>query len=573
MLNIIRRRLGANAVYLAQYDRKAGVAFLNPEYTLLDNGETLAGRAEAGLDDLAPFLDKLKDEGICDFEGSSRRMIRNAYAKRSQGISIPPSETILMVPLEVRGESWGNLSITYAKHRNLGERDKDFFIRCREVLEAALERKLYDDDLHAALDKEIAAEKAKSFFFSSVSHDIRTPLNAIIGFSELLIDGIMDEQERLKALSAISTSGQTLLQLINDVLDLSKLESGKMVINPVLTDVRELASSVLHTFDVSVMNKPVVLKEEFGALPLLEVDPQRIRQILFNLIGNAVKYTQRGEICVRASFRQDIGDEYGVLVFSVSDTGCGIADEDKEKLVNPFVKAGVDAKIKGTGLGLTICKQLASRMGGHFSFVSELGKGSTFALELRDVKSVERTPENLKRIASGQELIRLEMKREAADEKASGNQAKSGAGQKSETASKAKGTAPAPASVPAPKLKKQFHVLIADDVALNLAVLKALLAKIGVSEVVKAVNGAEAWDKVQNAEKSFDIVLTDIWMPEMDGKEFVAKVRADKRFADLPVYAVTADIEAQKDFVERGFTGLLLKPVTIDKISGIFLTE
>ncbi|MBP5585229.1 MAG: response regulator, partial [Lentisphaeria bacterium] len=97
--------------------------------------------------------------------------------------------------------------------------------------------------------------------------------------------------------------------------------------------------------------------------------------------------------------------------------------------------------------------------------------------------------------------------------------------------------------------------------------------KIGVSEVVKAVNGAEAWDKVQNAEKSFDIVLTDIWMPEMDGKEFVAKVRADKRFADLPVYAVTADIEAQKDFVERGFTGLLLKPVTIDKISGIFLTE
>ena len=165
------------------------------------------------------------------------------------------------------------------------------------------------------------------------------------------------------------------------------------------------------------------------------------------------------------------------------------------------------------------------------------------------------------------------MKREAADEKASGNQAKSGAGQKSETASKAKGTAPAPASVPAPKLKKQFHVLIADDVALNLAVLKALLSKIGVHEVVKAVNGSEAWDKVQSVEKPFDIVLTDIWMPEMDGKEFVAKVRADNRFIDLPVYAVTADIEAQKDFVEHGFTGLLLKPVTIDKISGIFQNE
>ena len=321
------------------------------------------------------------------------------------------------------------------------------------------------------------------------------------------------------------------------------------------------------------MNKPVVLKEEFGALPFLKVDPQRIRQILFNLIGNAVKFTERGEICVRASFRQDIGDVNGVLVISVSDTGCGIADEDKEQIVNPFVKAGVDAKIKGTGLGLAICKQLASRMGGHFSFFSELGKGSTFALELRDVKSVERTPESQKKIASGQELIRLEMKREAASKKASGTQTKPDAELGSETKMDTKDAAPIPAPVPVPKIDRQFHVLIADDVALNLAVLKALLAKIGVRDVVKSVNGADAWDKVQAAEKPFDIVLTDIWMPEMDGKEFVAKIRADKRFADMPVYAVTADIEAQKDFIEHGFTGLLLKPVTIDKISGIFLKE
>ena len=571
VLNIIRRRLGANTVYLAQYDRKAGIAFLNPEYTLLDNGERLSGRAEAGLDDLAPHLDRLKDEGICEFEGSSRLLIRNAYAKRSPGINIPTSEIIVMVPLEVRGESWGNLSITYAKRRHLGERDKDFFIRCREVLEAALERKLNDDDLHAALDKEIAAEKAKSFFFSSVSHDIRTPLNAIIGFSELLISGIMDEQERSKALSAISTSGQTLLQLINDVLDLSKLESDRMTIHPVLTDVRELASSVLHTFDVSVMNKPVMLKEEFGPLPFLEVDPQRIRQILFNLIGNAVKYTKQGEICLRASFRQDIGDENGVLVISVSDTGCGIADEDKEKLINPFVKAGVDAKIKGTGLGLAICKQLATRMGGHFSFVSELGKGSTFALELRDVRSVERTPETRKKVASGQELIRLKMERESVGKTVAAVQAEPAAGRKAGKGDGAKESAAAVAAVPASKLKKPFRVLIADDVKLNLSVLKALLKKIGVNDVEAAVNGSDAWDKLQASEKPFDIVLTDIWMPEMDGKEFVAKVRADKRFAGLPVYAVTADIEEQKVFVEHGFTGIFLKPLTIDKLSGVFI--
>ena len=104
-------------------------------------------------------------------------------------------------------------------------------------------------------------------------------------------------------------------------------------------------------------------------------------------------------------------------------------------------------------------------------------------------------------------------------------------------------------------------------------VLKALLAKIGVRDVVQAVNGADAWNKVQAAETPFDIILTDIWMPEMDGKELVAKIRADKRFADLPVYAVTADIEAQQTFAENGFTGLLLTPVTIDRISGIFLND
>ena len=237
------------------------------------------------------------------------------------------------------------------------------------------------------------SEKARSMFFSTVSHDIRTPLNAIIGYSELLLDGIDDNQERTRALSAISTSGHTLLELINDVLDLSKLESGKMVIKTELTDVRELVSSVVHSFEVTVRNRNVELKEEYGDLPMLEIDPQRVRQILFNLIGNAAKFTERGEIRVRASFRNDIGDDKGVFTLSVSDTGCGIAEEDREKVMTPFVQLGSQEKIKGTGLGLTICKQLAASMGGQLSFVSQLGKGSTFTLELFHVKKADKVAE------------------------------------------------------------------------------------------------------------------------------------------------------------------------------------
>ena len=381
--------------------------------------------------------------------------------------------------------------------------------------------------------------KAKSYFFSSVSHDIRTPLNAVIGYTELLLDGIDDQDERNKALSAISTSGNTLLQLINDVLDLSKLESGKMDIKPELTDVRKIVSAVLHSFDVMTLNSDVELKEEFGPLPLLEVDPQRIRQILFNLIGNAVKFTEHGEIRVRASFWNKLGGgNGGVFVLSVSDTGCGIPEEAKDKLMNPFVQVDTDAKIKGTGLGLAICKQFAARMGGELSFVSELGKGSTFTLELRNVKFAVKPPDDDKKAAD----VRKDIE-------------------------KAKNSANA---LLAKQRMRNCRMLVVDDVPLNLAVLKALLTRIGLRDVVTAVDGQDAWEKIQASDKPFDLVLADMWMPKMNGRDLVAKIRADERFKDIPVYAVTADTEARKTFAKHGFTGILLKPLTIDKLSELF---
>jgi len=395
-------------------------------------------------------------------------------------------------------------------------------------------------ELEKALERAQAAEKSRSMFFSTVSHDIRTPLNAIIGYTELLNSGIQDKEERARALSAISTSGHTLLQLINDVLDLSKLESGKMVIKPELTDVRELVSSVLHTFDVTVRSSDVELKEEYGALPLLEVDPQRIRQILFNLIGNAVKFTEHGEIRVKASFCKGDDEGKGVFMLSVSDTGCGISDEDKKIVMDPFVQLGDSAKIRGTGLGLPICKQLAASMDGQLTFVSELGKGSTFTLELHDVKCAEHFPDTEKAIAGAQ-----------AQTPQDGGTSDAKAGEKQKPA-------------------KQYHIMIVDDVPLNLAVLKALLMKIGLTDIVTAVNGEDAWEKIQASERPFDCVLTDIWMPSMNGKELVSKIRADERFAGLPVYAVTADIEEKKSFADHMFTGMLLKPLTIDKLSKLF---
>ncbi len=540
VIEVIRRRLGADFAHLIRCDEALGQAIVEPDCHAHRIHEAPCERLVADLDDFRYYTKSIKPlETFTIDENAPQSLVHTYGVFDPETRTWKPSVSYSMSVIRA-GKVFGSMVIGYAKKRILSDIEKNFIQMSVKVLENALERKRANDELRTALDKEIEAERAKSYFFSSVSHDIRTPLNAIIGYTELLIGGIDDQKEREKALSAISTSGHTLLQLINDVLDLSKLESGKMDIKPELTDIREIITSVLHSFDVTTMNRDVELKEEYGPLPLLEIDPQRIRQILFNLIGNAVKFTEHGEIRVSASFRNNISNENGVFTLSVSDTGCGIADAEKDKLMTPFVQVGTMAKTKGTGLGLTICKQLAARMGGGLSFVSKLGKGSTFTLELREVKSAEHTPEADRKIAAGQQVLQ-----ERSDDD----------------------------DIKACETKKpmdQYRILIADDVPLNLAVLKALLTRMGIRNVVTAVDGQDAWEKIRASEKPFDLVLTDMWMPKMDGKELVGKIRADSRFTSLPVYAVTADIEEQKAFAEHGFTGILLKPVTIVKLSRLF---
>ena len=543
VIEIIRKRLGANFCHMIHCDEDAGQAIVEPHYHSRLNPDAPCERIVAPLADFRAYTKRIVSLEPFEIDEDAPTEIFHMFALLNTKTGKWLPVTTFSMPITRAGKHFGTLVIGYATKRVLSAIEKDFIRTSVMILENALERKLDHDNLRNSLEREIAAEHAKSYFFSSVSHDIRTPLNAIIGYSELLIGGIPDEQERSRALSAISTSGHTLLQLINDVLDLSKLESGKMVIKPVLSDVRELISSVLHSFDVTVKDSDVELKEEYGSLPLLEIDPQRIRQILFNLIGNAVKFTEQGEIRVKASFRRNVDDEHGVFKLDVSDTGCGIAEEDKKKLMSPFVQGGANTKINGTGLGLAICKQLATRMGGKLSFVSELGKGSTFTLELRDVKSAEYSPDIDKTVAAGHEL---------ADGRTTPGETRNGkthAGQKD---------------------MRNCRMLIADDVPLNLAVLKALLKKIGMNDVVTAVDGQDAWEKLQTSEQPFDCVLTDIWMPKMGGKELASKIRSDERFAGLRIYAVTADIEEKKTFAEHGFTGILLKPLTIENLSRVF---
>lgn len=391
--------------------------------------------------------------------------------------------------------------------------------RERMIEVRAEENAMMNVKLKAERDKVLKAEKARSYFFSTVSHDIRTPLNAIIGFSEMLQLGIDDKEEKEKALDAIITSGQTLLELINDVLDLSKLEAGKMELRPVPTDVAALVGKVTASFAAAASRTSIQLHTEVGKMPFLKLDPQRIRQILFNLIGNAVKFTAKGSVTVRAAY----GD--GTFTLSVTDTGCGISEENIGKLMSPYVQLQEHDSTKGTGLGLAICKQLSTQMNGTLELESTVGRGSTFTLRIPNVQAF--------------------------------SERESAAYFREHTAPRTE------ARLDESVTKKR--ILIVDDQKLNQKILVAMLARLGIADVLTAGNGKEALE-VLNDHENTDIVLTDMSMPVMDGATLVREMRGSPRFSKIPVYVITADVEMQNQYRQLGFDDMLIKPITLEKL-------
>ena len=378
------------------------------------------------------------------------------------------------------------------------------------------QQELLAREYEAQLESERTANQAKSLFFSTVSHDIRTPLNAIVGFSELLEQGEADEGERARCISSIRSSGKVLARLVDDILDLSKLESGKLEIIKEPTDMPTLAREVIAVCEVGRARKSLELKTEIGEMPWVSIDPQRVRQILFNLLSNAYKYTERGTVTVR------VGWQDGTLTLSVADTGKGISKENVSRVLQPFVQLADKNHRDGTGLGLSICQKLAALMDGELTLSSEIGVGSTFTVSLRNVQTAEPPASHPKHVE--------------------------------------------------PSKRSPSRVLVVDDSSVNRMVLKAMLARSGVTDVTMAENGREAL-KVLKGGTDFDMVFSDLWMPEMDGNELVHAIRADAKLVHLPVYLVTADVEVRNQPEMEVFSGILFKPITLEMLQALFTGE
>ena len=442
-------------------------------------------------------------------------------AKRQCVAPIPqdcPASSLEVAVVNCDGEPWGGVALHYVDLRKtIPDRDRTALKVSADVLTLALERRSAMARLKAERDRAIEAEKTRSYFFSAVSHDIRTPLNAIIGFSELLLSGEVTPEDARRKLNIIVSSGKALLQLVNDALDLSQMDLGKLKFNLEPCDVGEIVRETAEMFIPQTRDRNQTLVTEIPDLPRLMVDPYRFRQTLFNFIGNAVKYA--GPCTIRVS----VVYEGGIFKTTVSDNGRGVSAEKTKLLMQPFVQADIKNRTEGSGLGLSICKRLVELANGTISFNTAPGKGFTIRTEV---------PVSV----------------------APGENAKEG-----ESA----------AAGPSSRFKLPERILVVDDSPVNRAVLRAMLTKLGVKYIELAVDGAAALERLQK-DSSFDWMLSDMWMPVMDGPELAKRIRSDKRLANLRVCSVTADVEARAVYKEQGFDALLLKPVTIASLRELF---
>lgn len=421
---------------------------------------------------------------------------------------------------DTNGRAIGHLFIMHDAPMHRGEQSESILRIFANRAGAELERLRGDRCLASAKEDAEAASRAKSEFLANMSHELRTPLNGIIGYAQLLQRDPELSQRHQRSVEVIGTSGEHLLMLINDILDLSKIEAGKLGVDAETFELDSVLRNICDLGRIRARERGLEFHfETLGPLPAsVHGDERRLRQILLNLLGNAIKFTDRGRVCLRVGYEDT--DQGMRLRFQVEDTGIGIPADKLEEIFAPFSQGGAPGKLhEGTGLGLAISRRLAHLMGGELHVASREGEGSRFwlSIELPEVCPM--------------------------------------------TDAHVRARAPIVRGYAGPRRR----LLAVDDRRENRGLLRAMLEPLGF-EVCEAVDGASALEAV--AIQTPDAILMDLVMPGMDGVEAIRRLRSNPASRELPIIALSASVfeHSRRDSLAAGSDAFLPKPVRIESL-------
>ncbi|WP_298934195.1 response regulator [uncultured Ruegeria sp.] len=471
-----------------------GFAFFDGDSRLISANAAYLSVFE-GLDDVAPgvsysrILELLMTEGIVDTGPEPAEAWRARMQDRWARANPPP----VVIQL------WNGHYIRLIDQRGSGGDVVSLALNITATVR-------HETELKAARERAEAANRAKSAFLANMSHEIRTPMNGIVGMTELLSETPLDEEQRLYV-KTIRNSGEALLVIINDVLDYSKIEADKLTLHPEKFDLERCILEVAMLLQPSVRDKGLTLLVDYDLfLPTLFVgDPGRVRQVLTNLVGNAVKFTAEGHVLIRVTGVPDASDQTCDIHIAIEDTGIGIDADKVGHIFGEFnqIEDERNRQFEGTGLGLAITKRLITIMGGSVWVESESGQGSCFGFRM--------------------------------------------------SLPAAEGPQPAPPDL-ADRLK---HVMVVEDMAVNRAILAKQLGRLG-ADVTVCASGDEALAKLDT---SIDLVLCDHDLPDMDGVELATHLK-ERGWGDLPVVVMSANPGAiHADPARHLIEGVLQKPI------------